>query len=287
MCRWLIYSGEKTDLKSILWTPTNSIFKQSFKKQYTPFVTKLNKRDHPINVDGFGIVWYDLKKNHVYLYKNNQTPWSDQNILNLSEFIKSKLIFSHIRAIKPFSQNSIVNYQNCHPFYYRNFTWMHNGDIKSVIKLQKYVYLHCQDTIIQNIKGNTDSEYLFAILLHQLSQISPFQKKFSLKALKQAFLKTIQITLELVQHEICSLNIAFTDGKNIICSRFINTSKESPPSLYYSFINRESNKKNIIISSEPINTESQDWKLIPKNHFLIYTSKKNKKIHKISYKRDT
>ena len=61
MCRWLIYSGEKTDLKSILWTPSNSIFKQTYKKPYTPFVTKLNKRDHPINVDGFGIVWYELQ----------------------------------------------------------------------------------------------------------------------------------------------------------------------------------------------------------------------------------
>ena len=34
----------KNHLKSILGTPTNFIFKQTFKKPYTPFVTELNKR---------------------------------------------------------------------------------------------------------------------------------------------------------------------------------------------------------------------------------------------------
>ena len=280
MCRWLIYSGDKTDLKSILWTPTNSIFKQTFKKPYTPFLTKLNKRDHPINVDGFGIVWYDLKKNQLYMYKNNQTPWSDQNILNLSEYIQSKLIFSHIRAIKPFSQNSIVNYQNCHPFKYENFSWMHNGDIKSVINLRRYVFGHCSNAILENIKGNTDSELIFAIFLHHLLRDDCHKKTFPLNILKNVFKKTIQIILELVNKETCSLNIAFTDGKTIICSRFINNNKENPPSLYYSLI-KNTSKKYVIISSEPINTNSEDWKLIPKNHFLIYTSRKNKKICKI------
>lgn len=280
MCRWLIYSGDKTNLKSILWTPSNSIFKQTYKKPYTPFLTKLNKRDHPINVDGFGIIWYDLKGNKLYKYKNTQTPWSDQNILNLSEYIQSRLIFSHIRAIKPFSQSSIINYQNCHPFQFQNLTWMHNGDIKPVINLQKYVYQHCQESILKNIKGNTDSEYVFAIFLHLLFTENCHKITFPLNTLKKVFKKTIRIILDLVNQETCSLNIAFTDGKTIICSRFINNSKENPPSLYYSLIKKMS-KKYMIISSEPINTNSEDWKLIPKNHFLIYTSKKNKKICKI------
>ena len=64
-------------------------------------------------------------------------------ILNLSEYIKSNLIFAHIRAIKPFSIKSIVNYQNCPPFNYFNFVWMHNGDIKHNIELEKYVYNNC------------------------------------------------------------------------------------------------------------------------------------------------
>ena len=280
MCRWLIYSGDKIELKNILWTPSNSIFKQTYKKPYTPFLTKLNKRDHPINVDGFGIVWYDLKKNRLYKYKNTQTPWSDQNILSLSECIQSKLIFSHIRAIKPFSQSSIINYQNCHPFQYQHFTWMHNGDIKPVVNLQKYVYQHCQDFILKNIKGNTDSEYIFAIFLQGLLGNGEHKKTFPLNILKNVFNQTIKIILELVNQETCSLNIAFTDGRTIICSRFINNTKENPPSLYYSLI-KNTSKKYMIISSEPINTNSEDWKLIPKNHFLIYTSKKNKKICKI------
>ncbi len=294
MCRWLIYSGEELDIKNLLWIPPNSIFKQTFKKTFTPDIC--NPRDHEINVDGFGVSWY--YKGKLFIYKNNIPPWNDYNILNLSEFIKSKIIFAHIRAIKPFSNNSIVNYQNCHPFKFLNYCWMHNGEIKYLVKLQKYVYLNCKDKIIKSIKGNTDSEYMFYIFLSQLPQDYDSNKFLSTAILKKSFIQTLKILNELNDNEASSLNVAMTNGKTILCSRFINSKKESPPSLYYNIKNysvkcntenknqpvdndNQLKKRDIIISSEPINNQVLDWKLIPKNHLLIYDSRKNLKIKKI------
>lgn len=294
MCRWLIYSGNELDIKNLLWIPSNSIFKQTFKKTYTPNIQ--NPRDHEINVDGFGVSWY--YKGKLFVYKNNIPPWNDYNILNLSEFIKSRLIFAHIRAIKPFSINSVVNYQNCHPFKYLNYCWMHNGEIKYLLKLQKYIYNNCKEKIIKLIKGNTDSEYMFYIFLSQLPENYNSSKYLSTSILKESFIKTLKILNNLNDNQASSLNIAMTNGKTILCSRFINSQKESPPSLYYNIktneskenkkntnqiLNSETNieKRNIIISSEPINNQILEWKLIPKNHILIYDSRRNLKIKKI------
>lgn len=294
MCRWFIYKGnECIDIKTLLLRPNNSIFKQTFKKTYTPYVTQLNPRDHEINVDGFGVCWYDLNK--VYSYKNSKPPWNDYNIINLSEYIKSSLVFAHIRAIKPFSGNSIVNDQNCHPFYYLNFTWMHNGDIKNLINLQKYVYQNCDNLIIKNIKGNTDSELLFCIFISQLPEKYRHKKFIPYAILKNTLISTIRLVTKLNNNEVSSLNLAFSDGKTIICSRYINSTSEDPPSLYYTYGNKVSQKgteffieidnqniKKIIISSEPINKYSTQWKLIPKNYLLIFTSKNNIKLMKIN-----
>lgn len=285
MCRWLIYSGIVTDIKSLLWMPSNSIFKQTFKKTFTPNIS--NSRDHEINVDGFGISWYHKKK--LFLYKNNLPPWNDYNILNISEYIKSNLIFAHIRAIKPFSSNSIVNYQNCHPFNYFNFTWMHNGDIKHNIELEKYVYSNCNDDLLKLIKGNTDSEYMFYIFISLIPERYKNKKYLPINIIKEVFLNTLKLVNQINKYSSSSMNIAFSDGKTIICSRYINSKNDTPPSLYYSYnsLGMKSNadvneKKNIIISSEPIEKKSVNWKLIPKNKLLIYTTNNNLKIHKIN-----
>ena len=83
--------------------------------------------------------------------------------------------------------------------------------------------------------------------------------------------------------DVVSLNFCVYDGKTIICTRFINTNNENPPSLYYTNnfkINQEYNQ-NIIISSEPISKKESDWKLVPKNNLLILNSENKIKIKKL------
>jgi hypothetical protein len=101
--------------------------------------------------------------------------------------------------------------------------------------------------------------------------------------------------------EPCSLNIAITDGRHILASRFRNGTTE-PPSLYFNFghnfhcesgsFKRSCRKsaKELLIASSPLTKDScdhldkspehehssdispcfaGDWILIPKNHMLI------------------
>ena len=263
MCRWLIYFGNEILLKEILFTGENSIIKQSYKKTFTPFLEEPNKRDHEINADGFGIGWYSNKIEEPCIYISTNTPWSDVNIKRLSNHISSKFIFAHIRAIKPLSQ-SIIHEYNCHPFNYKNFMFMHNGDLKNFVSFKKKIIHNLNDKVFNLIKGNTDSEFVFAIFLNFLSK-KIFKKGgiLEINYFRSLVLKTIK-KIESYQPNIpMSMNFAFTDGKSIICTRYINTNEE-PPSLYFRVMN-----KSVIISSEPVDYDD-NWKYITKNNLVIY-----------------
>ena len=263
MCRWLIYFGNEILLNKILFNGENSIIKQSYKKTFTPFLEEPNKRNHEINADGFGIGWYSKNIIEPCLYISTNTPWSDINIKRLSKHISSNLIFAHIRAIKPLS-SSIVHEYNCHPFIHKNFMFMHNGDLKNFLSFKKKIIYDLKDNVFNIIKGNTDSEYVFSIFLNFLSN-DKFENggDIDINEFKTLVLKTIN-KIESYQSEIpMSMNFAFTDGKTIICTRYIN-SDEEPPSLYFRFLD-----ETIIVSSEPVDY-IDNWNYISKNNLIIY-----------------
>jgi predicted glutamine amidotransferase len=273
MCRWLIYYGDIIKLHDILFDGHNSIIKQSYKKTFTPFLGEPNVRDHEINADGFGVGWFQNDMNDPCIYISTNTPWSDINIKRLSKYIDSKLIFTHIRAIKPLSI-SIVHEYNCHPFSHKNFMFMHNGDLKNFIDFKKKIINDISDDIYKIIKGNTDSEYAFGLFLNLL------EEKFFLNGgflepniFKSKIIELIKNLIKYGNNEPMSMNFAFTDGKTVVSTRFIN-SDEEPPSLYYRILNN-----NIIISSEPIDYD-ESWNYIEKNSIVTY-SNNNINIEKI------
>jgi glutamine amidotransferase len=270
MCRFFIYKGQLIKL-NLLFEPNNSIIKQSFHNPFTPFIPVKNDRDHEMNGDGFGICWEKNKK--LYSYKSCKPPWNDVNIIGLADYIESELFFCHVRAIRPFCLCSCVHEYNCHPFIYNHFSWMHNGDIKDKILICKYLYDNCSLDLITQLKGNTDSEYCFYLFLSLLdADVLKSNKRLTQSELKKYMLETIKIILSITK-EVCSLNFSIYDGKTLICTRYINSETEDPPSLYYSTNLQlsKSNNFNAIISSEPITKNHSDWHLIPKNKMLILT----------------
>ena len=264
MCRWLIYIGDNITINNILFDGHNSIIKQSYKKTFTPFLEHPNIRNHQINADGFGVGWYKDDFLEPCLYISTKTPWSDINIRKISNYIESKLIFTHIRAIKPFSISLVHDY-NCHPFTHKNFMFMHNGDMKNFISFKKKIINNLDDDVYQIIKGNTDSEYAFALFLNLLDKKTFTNGNLIEPELfKNNIIKLIHTLIEYSGNIPMSMNFAFTDGNTIICTRYINDDNDDPPSLYYKIYNN-----NIIISSEPVDY-NDNWIYIPKNSIVIY-----------------
>ena len=113
--------------------------------------------------DGWGITFYENKG-----FRNFKDPLPSVNspVAKLvSDYpIKSRTVIAHIRQ----ANRGKVSLENTHPFtrelWGRYWTYAHNGQIKGYRKLA--VGHHCP-------VGETDSEYAFCWILHQLANRFP------------------------------------------------------------------------------------------------------------------
>ena len=264
----MCYYGDPIELYALLYLPENSLLKQCYQNPYTPGIDN-NPRDNPINVDGFGIGLYQSKK-IPFIYTSTNTPWTDINLERISKYMKSRLFFAHIRGIKPFNGNSFVHELNCHPFTYNNYMMQHNGFVANHSKIKTKLHELLNNNALSVIKGNVDSEDIFALFINQLKD-NELNSYISIEKMYSYLIQTIKIIIKLNNNKVSSFNIALSDGKSIICTRYINSDTEQPPSLYINI----DNNNNFIISSEPFQFNDNNWILIDKNNALLIDKYKN------------
>ncbi len=137
------------------------------------------------------------------------------------------------------------------------------------------------DELYNWIKGQTDSEHIFALLLHYLSKET---SSISPDAVIHAFEKTFDHLNKLMKqygiHEPAYLNMVVTNGLFVVGSRYVSDSKENPLTLYHSEathyavengvsqMSPAGGDKAILVVSEKLSDE-KDWTLVPPNHFVI------------------
>ena len=262
MCRFFCYIGESINIYNILYEYENSIFKQCYQLPYTPGIDIPNPRDNAINVDGFGIGIYQNTEN-PFIYTSIKTPWSDINLKRICQYMTSNLFFAHIRGVKPFNENSFIHELNCHPFRYGKYIMQHNGFISKYKKIKPAILSILNKNAIEVIQGNVDSEDIFALFINNFEK-DELEKDLPLDKICEYLMKAIKTIVTLNNNASSSFNIAISDGQKILCIRYINSEEEQPPSLYY-----QKNNDNIIICSEPIKYNDENWILIPKNHALF------------------
>ncbi|ODV88408.1 hypothetical protein CANCADRAFT_4545 [Tortispora caseinolytica NRRL Y-17796] len=282
MCRFLIFKGtEDILLADLLTRPAHSIINQSYDSRL-----RIDMR-RPINGDGFGVGYYTPTIDAEPCIYTSITPaWNNINLSRLASKTMTKLAFAHIRA----STSGALAETNCHPFSFHTLMFMHNGAIANFHKIQKRLAMYISDPYFTHIQGSTDSEWAFALVLECLHRLgvdpADPQGNFPPKILKAALLDCIalisQWTTE-VSEEPSLLNFALTDGSSIVASRYISSKTDEAASLHFSsgskFLEYEPGKYRmerhdrrqdvILISSEPLTFERNDWVTIPTNTLLL------------------
>ena len=314
MCRLSAYKGNPVLLGDLIVKPENSLVCQSRDAGYHPgVVDDSNRRNIRVNGDGVGVAFYgeDVSLGSC-LFKVVTPAWSNKNLISIGQHIYSSLIFGHIRAAtndKQIFEPNSVSTENCHPFSYGKWTFMHNGGIPHFSKIKLSLLNLLQDEYFQMISGSTDSEHIFALFM---SLLPKNEADRNIDSIASTINKTIATIIQLCHKaeikDACSLNICITDGINMFATRFRN-SKCSPPSLYYNYgINFCSSSGSftepgtldtcgIVISSAPLGRQnfcdsydpcnenhSPDfgtWLLVPKNSMLIVVGS-SKDISKVS-----
>jgi ergothioneine biosynthesis protein EgtC len=268
MCRLMLYLGPETRLSSLIIEPAHSLIRQSVHSV---------EREEPLNGDGFGIGWYAGEHSAEPAVFRSITPaWNNRNLQNLARVVASDCVLAHVRAA---TQSSGVNDANCHPFRWRRYLSMHNGDIANFRVVRRKLLESVCDEAFGNVYGSTDSEHFFALFIDSLLALNEPDPALRMA---QALARAISRTLELVRTagatgEDSYLNIAVSDGEHAVVSRFTDAADGVPESLYY--ITRQiyrdvgPNAKNkgtqaAIVSSERL-TEDAGWTQVPPNQVII------------------
>jgi glutamine amidotransferase len=151
MCRWLAYSGGPIFLDEALIKPEHSLIDQSLHSHSGATTT---------NGDGFGVGWYG-KRDIPGVYKDLRPAWNDDNLRSIAAQIESHLFIAHIRA----TTGTAVQRSNCHPFHYRNWLFVHNGQIRGFDRIKRELALAVSPELYGEIIGTTDSEIMFYLAL--------------------------------------------------------------------------------------------------------------------------
>lgn len=291
MCRFLIFKGTDPILLAHLLTrPAHSIINQSYDSRL-----RLDTR-RPINGDGFGVGYYpqtrnvdeDLGDNGPCVYCAITPAWNNLNLDRLANKTKSDLVFAHVRA----STAGVLSESNCHPFVYHTLMFMHNGNVSHFESIKRKLALHIREKYFLLVQGGTDSEWVFSLFLDCLENLGcdPSDKvgRFSPAKIRRALLQAIEHiknwTKEagVPEEEPSLLNIAVTDGTSVVVSRYITSKTEEAASLHFSSgtrffeyepgqyrMERRDRGQNIImVASEPLTFERNDWITIPTNTVL-------------------
>ncbi|TDZ28054.1 putative glutamine amidotransferase DUG3 [Colletotrichum trifolii] len=301
MCRFLVYRGsDEILLSKLILDPTHSILKQSFDSRL-----RLDTRRGQNNADGFGIGFYtDAKLGLAPCLFTSTTPaWNCTNLQRIASKTASQLIFAHVRA----TTEGSLSEDNCHPFCHGSLMWMHNGGLGGWKYIKRRLGGRLADKWYLGVQGGTDSEWAFALFLDTLERMghdpsSQPVNGFGPTVLRKALLETIasinalidEISESTIQSENVDtrslLNFAVTDGKSIICTRYISSATDEAASLYYSsgtewgtrtsaptdrnyqMERRDKGADIVLVASEPLTFERENWVNVPTNSILTIHS---------------
>jgi len=238
------------------------------------------ERAEPLNGDGFGLAWYNHKVSESPSYFKSVSPaWNNTNLLQLARIIESTCILAHIRAA---TQGLGVTETNCHPFVVGEFAFMHNGNIGGFQKIKRDLLIELSDNAFNQLKGSTDSEHFFALLLDELNKRSSLPKHEQMSSALIAAIKNILDLSEKAQvKEFCYLNVVLTNGHIAVAARFTNDSPENAASLHINMGRKYvckngacymhdpgEHEKAVVISSEPL-SDDPGWENVPVNSIVV------------------
>jgi glutamine amidotransferase len=288
MCRILSYLGLPILVEELLYKPNNSFIQQSYNPKYM---------SHLMNLAGFGMAAWDPRSPHSalpYLYRTTQLPFYDENLRNLAAKITPSCLLAHIRGVS-YDEKQVVSAQNVHPFVFANtnIALAHNGILTDFEKMKYELLNHIQPHYQVQIKGTTDSEWIYAIFLSQLPN-TPNQ--YTPKEIATAIIDTLAI-LQKVRakyqiHTTSPVNLFITNGDFIAATRFVfdygwqplgekATTHSTYHSLWYTYgesyglydndyrMRGNHKKTSLIVASEPLTEDATTWIEVPEYTLLI------------------
>src|SRR5829696_9534031 len=163
MCRILAYLGEPLPVEHLLFDTDNSLVRQS----YSPRMMNTF-----LNLAGFGLKAWDptsLRPEDPFSYRATTLPSFDRNLRFIASKLAPTCLVAHVRGVT-YSAEAVVAETNLHPFHFvgTRVVLAHNGHLRQFPRMRYSLVEHVEPALAQRIEGNTDSEWIYALILSQL-----------------------------------------------------------------------------------------------------------------------
>ncbi len=221
MCRFAMYLGPEVTLSALFVEPSHSLIRQS---------THAREREEPVNGDGFGVAWYaPAFSDEPAVFKSISPAWNDHNLLELSRVTASGCVLAHVRAA---TLSLEVSRSNCHPFVEGPYAFMHNGTIGGFRQIRRAMLGVMSDEAFASIRGTTDSEHLFGLVLDRLGGSGGESAAELARAMQGAVNETLALLADLAVELPSTLNLALSNGVSAAACRFTTEPSHRAESLY-------------------------------------------------------
>jgi predicted glutamine amidotransferase len=288
MCRVVAYLGEPIGLGHVLFETDSSLVKQS----YSP-----RMMNRFLNLAGFGMVAWDprsLNSDEPFAYRAMTLPQYDRNLRGLVEKLAPTCLIAHVRGTTD-SSKEVISETNLHPFRFHGagVALAHNGHLRRFAEMRYDLIEHVRPELLQHIRGTTDSEWIYALLLSQLDD--PFGTP-DVEELAEATAAALRTLREVrARHEIdisSPVNLFITTGTSLVVTRFsfdygwypeddILLETDLPyVSLWYTLGGQYAQTENgfamgasdrlqsLLIASEPLTVDISSWLEVPEYSML-------------------
>ena len=278
----MAYKGTPILIDDLLYKPKNSLVNQSLHAR---------EIEEPLNGDGFGVGWYvpEVSVEPINFVSVNPA-WSNRNLRSMATKIKTDCMVAHVRA----ASVGEVSESNCHPFQYNNLLMAHNGGIEEFGKVKRKIREPLSDNLYNWIKGQTDSEHIFAYLLnHLLTNHKTIGTDEVADSFEHTFTFVKKLMAETGIKEAAYLNMVLTNGLFIVATRWVSDPKEEALTMYHSEGSRyviedgitrleapEDDDHAVLVVSEKL-TDGPEWTLIPNNHLVMVEQNLNVRVRAI------
>jgi glutamine amidotransferase len=215
MCRALLYLGQPVLLDHFLYQPDSALVRQ----------TTMPKMLHMLNLAGFGMRAWDAGSRNPrkpWAYASTELPIFDRNLKNLAEKVEAGSVLAHVRGVA-YSTAVDITTANVHPFQFPGaaLAMAHNGDLARFAELKPALAAHVPPEIARHVRGTTDSEWIYALVLSGLDD--PYAAPPG-----DALPRAIEHALAIIRRERAklgidvssSVNLFFADGSQVAAVRY-------------------------------------------------------------------
>ncbi len=289
MCRVLAYLGQPILLDDLLYKPDVSFVNQTHRAALL----------HRLNLAGCGILAWDARSelpDVPHVYRTTQLAIYDRNLLAMARKVKATCVLAHLRGVA-YDARAIISDQNLHPFLFdgARLALAHNGQLHRFDEMKPALWPLLVPELARAIRGSTDSEWIYALLLSQLADPYADLAAQDIAAALEATLRVLAtVRKSLGIHTFSPMNLFVSDGNDIVaaCHTFdhgnydglgddYHPPEESLLRIWYTtghsyglhdgewkMAGAGDDASSCIIASEPLTLDKASWRMVPMQHVV-------------------